>query len=44
VMGLFDELHSQGLTLAVITHDLDVSQRAQRVVRITDGLLSEEAR
>jgi len=44
VMGLFDELHGQGLTLAVITHDLDVSQRAERVVRITDGLLAEEAR
>jgi len=44
VMGLFDELHGQGLTLAVITHDLDVSQRAERVVRITDGVLAVEAR
>jgi len=42
VMSLFDELHSQGLTLAVITHDPDVSARAQRVVRITDGELREE--
>jgi len=44
VMGLFDELHGQGLTLAVITHDPDVSQRAERVVRITDGILAAEAR
>jgi predicted ABC-type transport system involved in lysophospholipase L1 biosynthesis ATPase subunit len=27
------------LTLAVITHDLDVSRRAQRQVRIVDGML-----
>lgn len=42
VMALFDELHYDGLTLAVITHDPDVSSRAQRVVRITDGLLRED--
>lgn len=42
VMALFDDLHQSGLTLAVITHDPDVSSRAERVVRITDGLLQEE--
>lgn len=41
VLTLFDELHADGLTLAVITHDLDVSLRAKRVVRITDGVLTE---
>lgn len=44
VLALFDELHENGLTLAVITHDTDVSLRAQRVVRITDGVLREESR
>ena len=39
VMELFDELHSDGLTLAVITHDEAISRRAQRRVRITDGKL-----
>lgn len=37
ILELFDDLHNSGLTLAVITHDLDVSQRAQRRVRIIDG-------
>jgi len=41
VMDLFDELHRDGLTLIVITHDLSVSGRAERRVRITDGNLSE---
>lgn len=40
VMDLFDELHGAGLTLAVITHDDEVSRRAGRRVRIADGELS----
>ncbi|WP_051639726.1 ABC transporter ATP-binding protein [Cellulomonas sp. URHE0023] len=41
VLDLFDELHADGLTLLVITHDADVSARAQRRVRIADGHLRE---
>jgi putative ABC transport system ATP-binding protein len=41
VLDLFDELHADGLTLLVITHDDDVSVRAQRRVRIADGHLRE---
>ena len=41
VLDLFDELHADGITIAVITHDRSVSDRAQRVVRIVDGHLEE---
>jgi len=41
VLELFDELHGEGLTLVVITHDMSVADRAQRRVRITDGTLVE---
>ena len=41
IMDLFDELHADGLTLVVITHDLAVSARAERRVRISDGRLQE---
>ncbi|HQY34245.1 ABC transporter ATP-binding protein [Actinotalea sp.] len=41
VLDLFDELHRDGLTLVVITHDDAVSARAQRRVRIADGVLTE---
>jgi putative ABC transport system ATP-binding protein len=41
VLDLFDELHADGLTLVVITHDAAVSARARRRVRILDGTLSE---
>jgi len=43
ILALFDELHRSGLTLAVITHDVEVSERAQRRVRITDGALEPAA-
>ncbi|GGT20449.1 ABC transporter ATP-binding protein [Nonomuraea spiralis] len=42
VLGLFDELRGQGMTLVVITHEQEVSKRAGRRVRITDGILVEE--
>ncbi len=39
VMALFDELHSQGLTVIVVTHDPQVAQRAKRVITMSDGLI-----
>lgn len=41
VMDLFEELHADGLTLIIITHDGAVSRRAQRTIRIADGRLNE---
>ena len=43
ILELFDTLHRTGLTRAVITHDQEVSERAQRRVRITDGALEPAA-
>ena len=43
VLALFDELHAAGRTIVLITHEQDVAERAQRRVRISDGLLSEAA-
>lgn len=39
VLALFDELHQQGLTLIVVTHDMGVAQRAERIVTLKDGLI-----
>ncbi len=40
ILSLFEALHASGLTLAVITHDQEVAARAQRQVRIRDGMLN----
>jgi putative ABC transport system ATP-binding protein len=37
VLALFDELHRQGRTIVLITHEEDVAESAQRIVRILDG-------
>jgi putative ABC transport system ATP-binding protein len=42
VMGLIRELNDLGHTIVLITHDLEISRQAKRVVRIQDGRLSEE--
>ena len=41
IMRLFDELHQDGLTLIVITHDNAVAEHAERRIRISDGNLTE---
>ncbi|MFC7589515.1 ABC transporter ATP-binding protein [Nonomuraea antimicrobica] len=41
VLDLFDGLRADGLTILVITHEDEVSARAKRRVRITDGVLRE---
>jgi putative ABC transport system ATP-binding protein len=39
VLDLIDELHREGLTVVVITHDPEVATRSQRVVEIRDGVV-----
>jgi len=37
VLALFDELHEAGRTIVLITHELEVAERARRIVRVRDG-------
>lgn len=37
ILDLFDELHAQGLTLVVVTHEQSVAARAARVITVSDG-------
>lgn len=41
IMDMFRELHTQGNTIVLITHDNDVACQAKRVIHILDGKLSE---
>lgn len=37
IMNLFDELQSRGNTLIVVTHEQHIADRANRIVRLSDG-------
>jgi putative ABC transport system ATP-binding protein len=42
VLGLLRELHEQGRTIVLITHEAEVAQAAARVVRVRDGLVTSD--
>ncbi|MDD9890620.1 MAG: ABC transporter ATP-binding protein [Gammaproteobacteria bacterium] len=37
IMQLFDELHAEGHTLIVVTHEDEIAQHCQRIVEMKDG-------
>jgi putative ABC transport system ATP-binding protein len=42
MFALFERLVKQGKTLFVVTHDLDLSARTQRVIRLVDGSIRQD--
>jgi putative ABC transport system ATP-binding protein len=42
VLALFDELHEAGRTIVLITHELEVAQRARRIVWVRDGEIQRD--
>ncbi len=42
IMNIFKELHKQGITLLLITHDRNVAQHGDRVIYLRDGLIEKE--
>jgi len=44
VLALLDELHADGMTIVMITHDPTVAERADRTVTIRDGVLNSAER
>jgi putative ABC transport system ATP-binding protein len=44
ILNVFDELHRQGKTLILVTHDPSIAQHSGRIIRLRDGLLESDAR
>ena len=44
IMGIFQQLNEQGMTVVMVTHELDIARYSRRVVVMRDGLVrSDEA-
>ena len=44
ILALFDELYEDGQTLVVVTHEPDVAEHGERVIRLRDGKVVEDSR
>jgi putative ABC transport system ATP-binding protein len=44
VMALFEELHRQGQTIVLVTHEADIARHARRIVHLRDGNIERDER
>ncbi len=42
IMQLFHELHKSGVTVLIVTHEMSVALQARRIIRMVDGVVSED--
>jgi len=42
IMQLFSEIHKQGNTLVVVTHEEDIARHAHRIIRLKDGQIESD--
>jgi putative ABC transport system ATP-binding protein len=42
ILNLFHKIHSQGNTIIMVTHDMDIAQQAQRIFFVRDGKIERE--
>ncbi|MGQ9512933.1 ABC transporter ATP-binding protein [Thermodesulfitimonas sp.] len=42
IMAIFQELHAEGRTIVMVTHELDIAAYAQRILHFLDGVVVRE--
>jgi len=42
ILKLIEELHDQGMTILMVTHDDDIAERCERIIRLRDGLVESD--
>ncbi len=44
IMLIFEQLNREGITVVMVTHEMDVARRCQRIVRVRDGKIVSDDR
>ncbi len=44
IMTLFDDIHANGNTVILVTHEEDVAQHAHRIIRLRDGVVETDVK
>lgn len=42
IMGLFEDIHTNGNTIILVTHEEDIALHAHRIIRLRDGLVESD--
>jgi len=42
IMSIFEEIHNQGNTVILVTHEPEIAEHAHRIIRLRDGLLESD--
>jgi putative ABC transport system ATP-binding protein len=42
IMGIFEEIHNKGNTVILVTHEPDIAEYTQRIIRLMDGLVESD--
>ena len=44
ILAIFDQLNEEGRTIIMVTHEDEVAERAQRIIRLKDGRVHQDER
>ncbi|WP_338375340.1 ABC transporter ATP-binding protein [uncultured Flavobacterium sp.] len=44
IMGLFDDIHANGNTVILVTHEEDIAAHAHRIIRLRDGIIESDVK
>ena len=44
IIAIFQQLHKEGITVAIVTHEADIAAKTQRVIRLRDGKVASDGK